>query len=148
MKQTAFSTLMPMALLIISLTTLSSCKKDKDETPAVTIQNLAGSYKLGAMTYKDGNQPEVDLMVLMDACEKDNIMTLKTDKTYNNVDAGVQCVPPDNYSGDWDLPSSTTITIDGDNLTVDSYDGKVLKLSDTYTSGGVTEVTKITLNKQ
>ena len=135
-------------LILFSLATLSSCKKDKDEPVAITIQSLSGSYKLGAWTYKFNNDPEENMMLLLDDCEKDDVITLKTDKTYNSVDAGLQCIPPDGYDGDWDLPSTTKIILDGSEWTIDSYDGKVLKISQSYTSGGDTEIEKMTLNKQ
>lgn len=147
MKLTALS-IQSIFLFLLSLATLSSCKKEKPEPVDLTIQTLSGSYKLGAWTYKLNNQPEEDMMVLMDACEKDNIVTLKTDKTYNSVDAGVQCAPPENYDGDWDLPSKTKIILDGDEWTIESFDGKVFKISQTTTLSGDTEVERMTLNKQ
>jgi hypothetical protein len=147
MKRTAFAAL-PITLLIISLTTLSSCKKDKDETVAISLQSIAGSYKLTAWTYKYGTMPEEDIMQLIDDCEKDDVITLKTDKTYTSADVGVKCTPPGDYTSDWDVPSTTKIIIDGDEWDIDSYDGKFLKISQTYTSGGVAEVDKMTLTRQ
>jgi hypothetical protein len=147
MKLTAF-TKWPLLLLVVTLATLSSCKKDDDDALVASVQSISGSYKLGAMTYKDGNNPEEDLTILFDACELDDVMNLKNDKTYHVTDAGTVCVPPGDYDGNWDVPTSTKFVIDGDEWVIDSYDGKVLKVSQTFTSGGVTEVTKMTLNKQ
>jgi hypothetical protein len=147
MKRTAFAAL-PITLLIISLATFSSCKKDKDEPVAISLQSLAGSYKLTAWTYKYGTMPEEDMMQLLDACEKDDVITLKTDKTYTSADVGVICTPPGDYTSDWDVPSATKIIVDGEEWAIDSYDGKVLKISQSDTSGGVTEVDKMTLTRQ
>ena len=147
MKRTAFAAL-PLMMLIISLATLSSCKKDKDEPVVASLQTVSGSYKMGAFTYKYGTDPEEDMLLLFDACERDDVPTLKTDKTYISNDVGVVCTPPGDYTGDWDVPNSTTFVLDSEQWVIDSFDGKVLKISQSYTSGGVTEVWKITMNKQ
>jgi hypothetical protein len=149
MKRTAFTTLVPLALLIISLTSLSSCKKDTDGEPSISIKSLSGSYKLAAWTSKTGSQPEEDFMIYLEDCEKDDIATLNTDKTYNTVDAGLQCTPPTAaFNSHWDLPSTTKIILGADEWTIESFDGKTLKISQSYTSGGTTEIEKMTLNKQ
>ena len=147
MKPTAIKSL-PLALLIISLATFSSCKKDKDDAPAISIQTISGSYKMSAWTYQEGQLPPEDIIQYMDDCEKDDILNFKTDKTFTNTDAGVQCVPPGSYAGDWDLPSTTKIILDGEEHTIDSFDGTTLKVSQSETVGGVTEVYRMTLNKQ
>jgi hypothetical protein len=146
MKPTAVKSL-PLALLIISLATFSSCKKDKD-APAISIQSISGSYKLGAWTYQENQMPPDDLIQYMDDCEKDDIINFKTDKTFTNTDAGVQCMPPGGYNGDWDLPSTTKIILDGEEHTLDSFDGTTLKVSQSETLSGVTEVYRMTLVKQ
>ena len=147
MKLTAFAAL-PLVMLVISLTTFSSCKKDKDEPVVASLQTVSGSYKMGSFTYQSGTDPVEDVLQQFDACERDDVITLKTDKTFIANDVGVVCTPPGDYTGDWDVPNSTTFYLDGENWVIDSYDGKVLKISQSFTSGGITEVWKITMNKQ
>ena len=146
MKSTAITPL-TLAFLIISLAGLSSCKKDKDQ-PAISIESISGSYKIAAWTYQYAQLPEEDLIQYMEDCEKDDILNFKNDKSFTNTDAGVQCTPPGSHVGNWDLPSSNKIILDGEDYVLNSFDGKSLKVSQTETGGGVTEVYRMTLSKQ
>jgi hypothetical protein len=147
MKPTAVKSL-PLALLIVSLATFSSCKKDKDDASSISIQSISGSYKLGAWTYQLNQMPVEDMIQYMDDCEKDDLFTFKNDKSFTYADAGVQCAPAGDYDGDWNLPSSTKIIIDGEEFQLDSFDGTTLKISRSETISGDTEVYRTTLNKQ
>ena len=147
MKPTTVKTF-PLVLLIIALTSFSSCKKDKDEAQAITIQTISGSYKLAVWTYQFGNLPVENLLDNMEDCERDDLVNFKTDKTFTRTDAGVQCVPSDPYDGTWDLPNNKKIVLDGDEYVLESFDGKLLKISQTETSGGISEVYRMTLSKQ
>jgi hypothetical protein len=100
-------------LLTVLCVFLSSCQKNKDEDCATTVASLSASYKLASMSYKiSASAPAQDYLVFMDACEKDDIITLKSNGTYTYQDAGVACTPNGNDAGVWSLNGST-ITSDG-----------------------------------
>ena len=147
MKPTTITTL-PLVLLILSLASLSSCKKDKDESVAITIQTISGAYKLVALTTQINNMPEEDGMQNMEDCQKDDIINFRTDKTYTYTDAGLQCAVPGNDSGNWDLPNTTTFVLAGVSWVLEAFDGRTLKISNTSSFGGDTEVHRVTLRKQ
>jgi hypothetical protein len=91
------------------------------------MEGLSGSYKLTALQYKaNANAAPADYFSYMDDCEKDNILTLKKDGTYNVNDAGTVCTPSDAQNGTW-LVKGNTLTSDGTlNGTIASYDCKTL----------------------
>ena len=137
-------------IAFVAIVTLAtSCKKDKNEQTAVTKENLAGTYKIASVKMQVNGGAEQDITTsYYEACELDDLQTLKTDMTYLNVDAGVQCSPAGDFSGTWDLPNNTTIVLDGFSLTIKSLTGSQLVVGDSETSGGVTTSYAITLNKQ
>ncbi|PSL47361.1 lipocalin-like protein [Chitinophaga niastensis] len=113
----------------VSSSMLFSCKKEKSNTPecSISITNLSGSYKLTALQYKSTvTAAPVDYLASMDACEKDDIITLKSNGTYDYNDAGTVCTPKKTDHGTWKLNGST-LTSDGTlNGTIASYDCKTL----------------------
>jgi hypothetical protein len=116
------------ALVCSSL--LFSCKKEPVVTApdcSISRNNLSGAYKLTAMTYKrNATAPVVNYFDYMDDCEKDDIVTLKNDGTYQYKDAGIICDPNGSNDGTWSV-SGNTITSDGTiNGTITSYDCKTL----------------------
>ena len=92
-----------------------SCKKDKDKSCSLSEQNIAGNYKITSLKYKaSATTPEVEALdQFLEPCEKDDIITLAANKTYQYVDAGTKCQPEGSYSGTWSL-SGNTLVIDGD----------------------------------
>lgn len=116
-------------LLFLCSAAFTACKKDKDESVALTKENLAGTYKLTASTINGA-----DVMAQMDDCEKDDLFKFNTDGTYENVDAGAQCGTDD--GGTWTLPGNNTISFDGDARTVEKFDGKTLIMY--YTVSNIT----------
>lgn len=86
---------------IAASTLLFSCKKnDKETTCANTVAAIAGNYKITKVTM--GGQVVTDTYFSED-CERDNVFQLKADKTMAYSDAGTQCSPADNGTGDWDV---------------------------------------------
>jgi hypothetical protein len=146
MKKLCFN--LGFILLTASVLGLSSCKKDKNDISAVTVQNISGTYKLTAYTFKEGNLPEENLLAMMDACEKDNPISFKSDGTYSIPDVGIVCTPPGNFSSTWSLSNATTMVMNGETHTIKNWNGTQLVLTMTEVNAGVTEVTTYTLNKQ
>lgn len=109
-----------MCLLAITILIGTGCsKKDKTESCPVTKESVAGSYRL--VTFKMNGVDALD--VTFQACQKDDIVTLKADGTYDYTDAGVSCDPSANSTGNWTL-SGNTFTIDyfPFPLTIKSFD--------------------------
>lgn len=104
-----------LVLGIIGIT-VSSCQKERGNNNdcGISMNNLAGTYKLTSLKYKaSASAPEQDYMIFFDACEKDDLIKLKANGTYDHVDAGSVCSPDGNYSGTWSLTGNTLIS-DGD----------------------------------
>lgn len=98
------------------LFTTFSCQKERDDNPncAVNMSTLAGTYKLTALKYKaSASSPEQDYMLFFDNCEKDDLIKLYANGTYDHVDAGSVCSPDGNYNGTWSLMGNIIIS-DGD----------------------------------
>lgn len=129
-----------------------ACKKDKDEDTAtpITMQSLSGTYAMGAVTVKMGTSPEQDVTnSVYDPCEKDDHVTLASTGTVTYIDAGTRCSPPGDGTGTWSLTAGNTkISMDGVEMTIQSFTNNVLKLTETETISGMTYTYTITYNKQ
>jgi|KBSMisStaDraftv2_1062788.scaffolds.fasta_scaffold13009_3 hypothetical protein len=128
MKKVSLLTL-AAALFIIAIT---ACQKSgSSSNNAITVENLSGTYSLKALLWNYGGI-SINVLDSLDACEKDNLVKLNTDKTVNFIDAGIVCDPPSDDNGMWDLKGDSIKF--SDNLTsakIESYDGKTLVLSGT-----------------
>jgi len=116
-------------ILIVSGTVFFACRKEKTNAPGcpITVANISGAYKLTALQYKaSANAASQDYLAYMDDCEKDDIISLKSDGTYKEEDAGAFCSPPNTAEGTWQLHGNT-LTSDGRlNGTVAGFDCKTL----------------------
>jgi hypothetical protein len=142
---------LPIILFVITGVICISCKKDKDKGPscATDVASISGSYKFAAYTYKQTpTSPEEDWfpLVFPDACERDDVLSFTANGNYTINDAGVVCSPSGSDSGNWSL-SGSTMNIDGDLTTIESFDCKTLVLvnNDVNVSG---DKLKITLTRQ
>ena len=142
---------LPIISLVITGVICISCKKDKDKGPscATDVASISGSYKFAAYTYKQTpTSPEEDWfpLVFPDACERDDVLSFTANGNYTLTDAGVVCSPSGSDSGNWSL-SGSTMNIDGDLTTIESFDCKTLVLvnNDVNVSG---DKLKITLTRQ
>jgi len=128
MKKVSLLTL-AAALFIIAIT---ACQKSgSSSNNAITVENLSGTYSLKALLWSYGGI-SINVLDSLDACEKDNLVKLNTDKTVNFIDAGIVCDPPSDDNGMWDLKGDSIKF--SNNLTsakIESYDGKTLVLSGT-----------------
>lgn len=102
-----------LIMAAMAMTSLLSCKKDKDKTCNKTLTGLAGTYTLLSAEYKlTATSTPVDLKATMDACEKDDLITLNANGTWIYKDAGTVCSPAGNDNGTWSV-SNDIITSDG-----------------------------------
>ena len=127
----------------ISIFAFSSCDKDDDDDCQTNVANLSGTYKLTALKYKPSGMAEIDLYATLDACEKDDLTILNSNGTYSYQDAGTVCVPDGSYAGTWSL-SGNTITVDGDQGTISSFDCNIVTF---YQESGGDRIT-FTYDKQ
>jgi hypothetical protein len=137
-----------LIILLLPVLLILSCKKDKDPSCKTDAASIAGPYKVTGVTYKpDASSPETDYYNILfpDACDRDDILTFNINGTYLLKDAGVVCSPSNDDNGTWAL-SGTTMQIDGDPSTVESFNCKTLVLSNTDIQTG--EKLKITLARQ
>ena len=84
---------------------------------------ISGTYRATAVGYKmnaSATEQDVYNQWFTEACEKDDQITLNANGTFTFTDAGVKCNPDGGYSGTWSL-SGSTITIDGDPATIQSF---------------------------
>jgi hypothetical protein len=133
-----------MGIIALSMLTVTSCKK-KDKEPeniTPTTSNLSGSYKTAKVTgTASGSSTEIDITnTWLDACEKDDIITLNANGTYTVVDAGTTCSPTSADTGTWSLVNSTTINIDGSNNTIKRFNGTNLDISFSDPSAGTVTI--------
>jgi hypothetical protein len=142
---------LPTIIFAITVVIGISCKKDKDKSPSCTtdVASISGSYKFTAYSYKETpTSPEQDYFTVIfpDACERDDVLSLNSNGNYTITDAGIVCSPAGSDSGTWSL-SGSTMTINGDPATIQSFDCKTLVLvnNDIMVSG---DQLKITLAKQ
>src|SRR5260221_2172055 len=140
-------------VLSLVLLVFYSCKKDKDTTTNTScftdIASISGLYKITGYTYKETpSSAEEDYYSTLfpDACDRDNILTLNANGTYQLTDAGIVCSQPGNDNGTWTL-SGNTLAKDGDPTTIESFNCKTLVLvnSDTQTPA---DKLKIKLTRQ
>lgn len=133
-----------------AITVLVACSKSgTNGSVTVSVESLAGTYSLKALVW---NYAGVSFNIYdsLDACDKDNLVELKTDKTVNFIDAGIVCDPAADDSGTWDLVGDSLIfsgSSDFDNAKIQSFDGTTLVLTG-VPSGEVGVVATTTLQKQ
>lgn len=136
-----------LGVLSLTLIVGTACKKSKDK-PAYNKETVAGTYKLDKVTFKFGSSAESDITDgYVDECAQDDVLTLKSDLTYKNVDAGVSCGFGDS-EGSWDIPSDMKFKMDDDEYTVSSWDGTTLSLTEPFDFGGNNGTVVIYMKKQ
>lgn len=125
-----------LPLFFLSITIATACKKNDDSTSGDTDRKklLIGTWKLTAQTYSpsidydhDGSS-ETDAYPVMEPCQKDNLLTFLPDGTWKNDFGSLLCDWEDEHDGNWTLSDDgSTLTADGDVLTILQLDDHVLK---------------------
>lgn len=141
---------LPIVLFAATVVISISCKKPNPEPVCATdVASIAGSYKFTAYTYKlTPTSPDEDWLpsIFPDACERDDVLSFSSNGNYAITDAGTVCSPAGGDSGTWSL-TGNTINIDGDTMTIESFNCKTLVLinNDVNVPG---DKLKITLTRQ
>ncbi len=117
-------------VIFIGLIVLGSCQKSKgddDKGCQINTAGLAGNYVLTSLKYKaTATAPEQDYLIWMDPCEKDDIISLNTNGTYNYKDVGMVCSPDESESGTWSVNGNTIISDGIVAGTIEKFDCKSL----------------------
>ena len=132
---------------LLSLTLLigTSCKKSKD-APAFTKENVIGNYMLTKVVFSANGQEQDITSSYVDDCEKDDIVTLKIDGTYESDDARQSCTG--DYTGTWAIPAANKFDMDGEVFDVSSWDGTTMGISQAWNFGGMNGSVIIYMKKQ
>ena len=129
-----------LILIIIGIISISTaCSKSGSSNGVTpTVDNLSGTYALKALVWVY-NGESINVYDSLDACEKDNLTKLNSDKTIDYIDAGTVCNPPEDDNGTWDLKGDSLYTSANTNASkIQSFDGKTLVL--TGNPDGTTDV--------
>lgn len=152
------STIFLASALLFGTTLFSSCKDDKEDVAPKTATKTelltAKKWRITALTYKEGNSPVEDVYKQIDACSKDDFYKFNPDKTFVLDEGATRCSandPQTSVSG-WDITADGSILLllemkgstsaELYNIT-ELTDGK-LRIGQTYTGNGSTEVTEVT----
>ena len=138
-------------LVILISAALFSCKKKTADVqpPAQTKENIAGIYKITALTFSAAGAAEADgYNTYIPACQRDDLQHLKADLSFTYIDAGTVCSPAGDKIGTWSLPATGKITIDGQTADIVSFSGTVMVISRLQTVIGIPTTFKFTLTKQ
>jgi hypothetical protein len=107
-----------------------SCKKNND-TPACAadMSHIAGTYKLTALQYQPSSSAAAqDYYAYLDDCQKDDLLVLNANGSYDYKDMGTVCTPSGSEQGSWQIKNNQLIAT-GTELntgTISSYDCKTL----------------------
>ena len=134
---------------LLALTLLATaCKKDKD-APAITKENIAGTYKLMSIKATLNGSPEMDADD-RDDCEKDDLYKINADNSFNYVDAGSVCDPAGSFDATYVLNGSEISSEQFADLngTISKFDGSTLEITLSGTEGDMTYKIRSTFQKQ
>lgn len=133
-----------LVYLVVLFVAFSSCKKDDAFT--ISKETITGNYKVTAGTANGidvYSNPNEDLNIF-EPCMKDDIYRFNGNNSFIVEDAGEVCTITTAESGTWEFISSTRISINDEEATINSFNGRDLII--TSVSNGVTG--RFTFTKQ
>jgi len=132
-----------LTYLLAAVIIFSCNKNDNNNPPAVTMQSLAGDYKITAATVNG-----IDVLdTYVEPCQKDDVYTLNADGTYSVADAGTTCSPTSATTGTWSL-SGSQVTIGVQQFTLVSFNGSTIEATTSVTQSGITVTADVIFTKQ
>ncbi|UTW67061.1 lipocalin family protein [bacterium SCSIO 12643] len=115
MKATKYFSALLFIFAIAFLSTLESCKKDSDSgstgAPVTKASLLASGPWITSSAIMKLPTGDLDLFLLMDECEKDDLVEFKSDKKIVEDAGAVKCTPSDPQTedaGTWEFASNET----------------------------------------
>ncbi len=135
---------MKKLIYFLAAVIIFSCNKDDDNNPpAITMESLAGDYKITSATIAG-----TDILdIYLKACQKDDVYTLNADGTYEITDAGTTCIPPSDTTGTWTL-SGNDITIGTQQFTVVNFNGSTIEATTIADQNGIPVTVDVVFTKQ
>lgn len=129
--------------LLVATSICGCTKSEKSATTEISMQSLAGNYKITSATVNG-----IDILsVYLPPCQADDIYTLNADGTYTIADAGAACTPSSATSGTWVL-SGSQIKIGTQIFTLVSFDGAKITATSSVTQAGTTVTVTVVFTKQ
>ncbi|KAB2914907.1 MAG: DUF5004 domain-containing protein [Bacteroidetes bacterium] len=152
-----------LLLVLSSLLCFTACKKDEEtSTPQKTKSELlsAKPWKMTALTVNPainaGGTMITDIYAQMQACDKDDVYSFKSDKTYTQEEGATKCDPNDpqvSEAGTWTFSSDEkqivqTSSGSTESSTLVELTETKLVISNTETDGGITYTYTATFSNQ
>jgi hypothetical protein len=134
------------SFFLIAAIAVLGCSKSSSTTntpPAITVQNIAGNYKITSITVAGQDIFTQSVPV----CEQDDIYNIKADNTYDVEDAGMPCNPTSATTGVWTL-SGKQMALGPQLFTIVSLTTKVLEVTTTEVVSGQSVTATITFTRQ
>lgn len=142
-------------MLVLTAALFAGCDKNDDDdviSLEVTMANIAGNYKITAVTMTVGTSPAADIFnnpSFYPVCEKDDILNFNTSGVLTVTDAGVACTPS---SADVEAYSvntaAKTITVAGETMTVTTLTSTKMVVQQPDFQGTAGATATITLTRQ
>lgn len=120
-------------LITVTAGVLTACQKESSNSNEckTDMQHISGTYKLTSVKYKTtATATEVDYLPYFEDCEKDDLIILHTNGTFDYKDIGITCSPDQSSNGTWSVNNNTlTMSEDGilDNGIISAFDCKQLE---------------------
>ena len=130
-----------LSIALMAVLTFSACKKDNPAPPTNT-ELISRNWKITAVNGTFPPLPSVDLYAQLPACEKDNVVQVKSDGTYLVDEGSTKCAPTDPQTvetGNWSFTNNETkLNILGESFDIISLSATTLVLKqDRAASGGL-----------
>jgi hypothetical protein len=126
----------------------TACKKSENVSDARTVQNLSGSFHLNAIIWTTAGI-NINVYDSLPPCEKDNVIQLNSDLTLDFIDGDIVCDPNETDHGTWSLSSNgDSLYFNSNPAYINSWDGKILVLSEIVEQGPPVVTGKTTLEKR
>lgn len=124
---------------IVMLVT-SGCKKEETKSKEVTKENVSGTYTITKVEAKVSNS-RADITTdyfrsFAEECDRDNTITFELNGIYVEKDGTMKCDPSSDSDGTWSITNSSTLSIDGELIGVESFTGNNLMLVEDYSYSG------------
>jgi hypothetical protein len=104
------NTLFALALTGLSMALVSSkCKKDDTPAGPGKAELMAKTWRMTAKTVQIGSGNPTDAFSVFGACEKDDLLVLRSNGTYEKNEGATKCAPTDpqiKETGGWSLIES------------------------------------------
>ena len=118
-------------LAAIICLSLNSCSRDYLNYTLIwgkSSPDISGNYTLVSMKYRENPAAgEVDKLAAMDICQKESILVLKSDGSFNHSNNNIKCSSTTNDRGTWAV-SNQSIIFNGDANHIGSLQNKSLTI--------------------